>query len=174
MRSTREFKVELDNTPDWFDNHSMETLLKYLHELIMFAAVAVSMGSSIYLRRVAASGHVPTIHRLFTTAQPFLTAIAPLYGIGTLLGLAAAWVAGFPLLALWLVLAYALTIAAAILGQFSERWALRVTQLAGGETGDSPGPELAKVLQNGFVGSIFWIDVALIAVFVALMVFRPS
>ena len=153
----------------------MEALIKFLHELVMFTAVAVSMGSSLYLRRVASAGHVPTIQRVFVMARPYLKAIAPLYGVGTLLGLIAAWVAGLPLLVLWLVVAYILTVAAAILGRVSEGWAVRVTKLASQELGNEvPSGELKAVLDEKFAASIFWIDVVLIAVFVALMVFRPT
>jgi|GEM_PF-1801238 len=153
----------------------MELVVKYFHELLMFMAITISMGSSIHLRRIAKSGHVPTIRRVFDSARPFMMAISPLFGVGTLFGLWAAWAAGIPLLSLWLVCSYILTIVAASLGHVSKHWGQNVGRLAYQQTtGDDPGPELTKVLLAPFPAAVFWVDLVILVLFLILMVFRPT
>jgi len=90
------------------------------------------------------------------------------------LGLATVWIMDFNWLASWLVISYALTIAAAVLGRITEDWARRVDGLAIEEKGATPGPELQAVLSEKAPRIIRMIDMVLILVFVGLMVFRPN
>jgi hypothetical protein len=151
----------------------MATVLKYAHELVMFFAVAVSIGGSTMVFRLAKTTDVVGIRSVFQYFRPTAKLIAPLYALGTLLGLATVWIMEFDWLASWLVISYALTIVAAILGRFTEDWARRVDGLAIEEKGATPGPELQAVLNERAPRIIRMIDMVLILVFVGLMVFRP-
>jgi len=152
----------------------METVLKFSHELVMFFAVAVSIGGSTMVFRLARTNDLPGIQAAFRYFAPTAKLIAPLYGLGTLLGLATVWVMDLPWLATWLVASYVLTVFAAILGRVTESWAKRVGELASKETGAVPSAELKSVLTTRGPRIIRMIDMFLILTFVGLMVFRPS
>jgi hypothetical protein len=152
----------------------METVLKYAHELVMFFAVAVSIGGSTMVFRLAKTTDVVGIRSVFQYFRPTAKLIAPLYGLGTLLGLATVWIMDFNWLASWLVISYALTITAAILGRLTEDWARRVDALAMEDKGVTPGPELQAVLNERTPRFIRMFDMLIILVFVGLMVFRPN
>lgn len=171
--SVAEFR-HVDKSPNRPHTGFMETLLKFTHELVMFFAVAVSLGGSTMVFRLARTDNLPGIQAVFRYFAPTAKMIAPLYGAGTLLGLATVWVMGIPWLKNWLVISYALTIFAAILGRVTEGWAQKVAQLAAAETGSAPSAALKAVLTAKAPRVIRMIDMLLILIFVALMVFRPS
>ena len=152
----------------------METLLKYAHELVMFMAVATSMGGTILLFKLGKTDNVPALKAAFGLAIPTVKSISPQYGVGTLLGLVTAWVMGYNLLATWLVAAYVLTLISAVFGGMSTRWVLKVATLAETNVGDTPSPELKKALTDPFIRNLRILDSVFLVLFLALMVFRPS
>ena len=152
----------------------METLLKFAHEFVMFFAVAVSLGGSTMVFRLARTDDLPGIRAVFRYFAPTARMIAPLYGLGTLLGLLAVWAMDFPWLATWLVASYVLTVLAAVLGRVTEGWAKKVGQLAAAEQGAAPSAALKALLESKAPRIIRVVDMLLILIFVALMVFRPN
>ena len=149
-------------------------LFIYLHIFVMFLAVALSVGSELVLQRVAATENVTAIRTVFGAARPIVKAIPMVYGIGFLLGIVAAVVASFNLLAPWLLISYVLFIVSSILGgRVAGGWAEKVEQGAARNQGDTPSAELKAVLhdQRATQGMIAnWVVVALI---IAMMVFKP-
>lgn len=152
----------------------MDIFFKYTHELVMFLAVALSMGGTMLLFKVVKSESTTAIRSIFVLLRPTVKAIGPVYGIGTLLGLLAGWLGGLPLLSFWLVAAYAITILAAVLGEITKRWALKVAALAEANEDDKPGPELAAALAQKAPLTVRRLDMVILVVIIALMVFRPS
>lgn len=152
----------------------MDTLLKYTHELVMFVAVALSIGATTLLFRLRTSSDVAAIRAVFVLFRPLGQAIGPVYGLGTLLGLATVWAMGLNFLSLWLLGAYAITLAAAVLGEVQKGWIMKVARLAEAETGTAPGPELKAALASRTPVGIRLFDMVILAVIVALMVFRPQ
>jgi hypothetical protein len=152
----------------------METTLKFAHELVMFFAVAASIGGPTMVFRLAKTDDLPGIRTAFRYFLPTAKLIGPFYGLGTLLGLATVWVMDLPWLASWLVISYVLTILAAILGRVTGAWATKVAKLAAAEEGTAPSAELNALLSAKAPRIVRMIDMFLILIFVALMVFRPN
>ena len=146
----------------------------YLHIIMMFAAVAVSIGSGLLLHRVAQSGDVRTIRTTFGLAKPFGQSTPILFIIGLIFGLLAAAAGSFNFLAPWLILSYGLFAAAMVVGTVvTKPWQQRVGKAAVLNQGDAPSADLQAAIgdQRGQLG--LWINTALIVAIVFVMVAKP-
>ena len=104
----------------------------FLHIATMFSAVAVTIGTTLLLRRIGRSGDVPTIRRSFAMAAPVIRFVPPLYMLGAALGIVAIFTNGFNPFAPFLLIAYALFILATVVGiVITDPWFKRVTKLPG-------------------------------------------
>ncbi|HTP07176.1 MAG TPA: DUF2269 family protein [Anaerolineae bacterium] len=146
----------------------------YLHIFTMFLAVALSVGSELVLHRVAATENVAAIRTIFAAAKPLEKAIPMAYGIGFLLGIVAAIVASFNLLAPWLLISYVLFIVTSVLGgRVIGGWAEKVEQAAAQNQGDTPSAELKAVLHDKRATQGIIANLVAIALIIAMMVFKP-
>lgn len=146
----------------------------FLHIFTMFAAVALSVGPAWVLHRVAATENVPAIRTAFGVAQPLGRVGPMLYGIGFLLGIIAAIVASFNLLAPWLLIAYVLFIISDVLGsRVVGGWMAKVGRAVATNQGDVPSEELKQLLHDkgAWQGTIA--NLVVIALIIAVMVFKP-
>ena len=85
---------------------SLGLLLVFFHLAFMFTAVSLSYGSQLLLLFAIRSNRAENVRSVTGATQMVGTVVPPLFVIGGLFGLAAAWVFGYPLLAPWLVIAY--------------------------------------------------------------------
>jgi len=146
----------------------------YLHIFAMFLAVALSVGSELVLHQIAAAENVTAIRTAFKAAQPLEKAIPIVYGIGFLLGIVAAIVASFNLLAPWLLIAYVLFIISSVLGgRVIGGWAEKVQQGAEANQGDVPSAELKALLHEKRATQGMIANLVVIALVIAVMVFKP-
>jgi uncharacterized membrane protein len=146
----------------------------YLHIFAMFLAVALSVGSELVLHRVAATENVTAIRTVFGVAKPIEKAIPMVYGIGFLLGIVAAIVASFNLLALWLLISYVLFIVSSILGgRVVGGWAEKVEHAAAQNQGDAPSEELKALLHDKRAMQGIIANLLVIALIIGMMVFKP-
>lgn len=124
-------------------------ILVFLHVVTMFAAVAISIGPTLVLRRIGQSGDVPAIRRAFALSTPIIRAIPILFGVGALLGVVAIFANGFNPFQPFLLIAYGLFILATVVGAvITTPWFNRVTQLAAESPEASPSPELSAALDD--------------------------
>ena len=146
----------------------------YLHIFAMFMGVALSVGSELVLHRVAMTENVTAIRTVFVSAQPIGRAIPMAYGIGFLLGIIAALVVNFNLLAPWLLISYVLFIVSSILGgRVVGGWAEKVQRIATLNQGDTPSAELVAVLHDKSAMQGMLANLIVIAAIIAVMVFKP-
>jgi hypothetical protein len=149
-------------------------ILIYLHIFAMFVAVALSFGSVLVVHRVAATGHLPAIRTVFGVIAPIARVIPMIFGIGLVLGIIAAIVVGFNLLAPWLLIAYVLSgVSAYIGGSITGRWAASAGKAAAMTAGDTATPELQQLLNDTRASQALWINLAVIALIVFDMVYKP-
>jgi hypothetical protein len=146
----------------------------YLHIFAMFLAVALSVGSEVVLHQVAATENVAAIRTTFGATQSIGKAIPMVYGIGFLLGIVAAIVASFNLLAPWLLIAYVLFIISSVLGgRVIGGWAEKVQHGAEVNEGDVPSAELKALLHDQRATQGMIANLVVIALVIAVMVFKP-
>jgi len=141
----------------------------------MFSGVALSLGGTLLLFRLVKTRDLAGIRSGFRVFGPVAKLIAPTFGVGIVLGLAAVWLGNFNFLATWLVGAYIMSVLAAVLGKVTEGWAEKVGRLAAAESGDAPGPELQAALDDHKrILMVRRFDALMVAAIVALMVYRPN
>lgn len=146
----------------------------YLHICAMFLAVALSVGSELVLHQVAATENVTAIRMIFGAAQSIGKAIPMVYGIGFLLGVVAAVVASFNLLAPWLLISYVLFVVSSILGgRVVGNWAEKVERGAAQNQGDAPSAELKALLHDKRITQGMIANLVVVALIIAMMVFKP-
>ena len=146
----------------------------YLHIFTMFLAVALSVGSEWILQRVAVTENVAAIRTIFGAAKPIEKAIPMVYGIGFLLGIVAAIVASFNLLAPWLLISYVLFIVSSVLGgRVVGGWAGKAEHAAAQHDGDTPSAELKALLHDQRAVQGMIANLIVIALIIAMMVFKP-
>ena len=146
----------------------------FLHVATMFAAVAVSIGPTVVLRRIGASGDVPAIRRAFALSAPIVRAIPMLFGLGALLGVVAIFANSFNPFQPFLLIAYALFILATVVGAvISSPWFKRVTQLAAESPDAAPSPELRAALDDPGARFTDWFDPIIILAFLFDMIVKP-
>jgi hypothetical protein len=74
----------------------------------------------------------------------------------------------------WLLIAYALTVVAAVLPRFSAgAWAQRLGMAAATSPDTAPSDALAAAMDDPRAGSMLWLDFGVIAVLIADMVLKP-
>jgi hypothetical protein len=146
----------------------------FLHIATMFAAVAITIGPWLVLRRVSRSGDVPAIRRTFASAVPITRFVPVLYMLGAALGIVAIFTNGFNPFQPFLLIAYGLFILATVVGiVVTEPWLKRVTQTAAESPDEAPSPELSAALQQSNIRIIDWFDPLLILAFIFDMVVKP-
>ena len=146
----------------------------FLHVVTMFAAVAISIGPTLVLRRIGQSGDVPAIRRAFALSAPIVRAIPAVFGLGALLGVVAIFVNGFDPFRPFLLIAYALFIIATIVGAvITTPWFKRVTQLAAESPEASPSAELSAALDDPRARFTDWFDPLIILAFLFDMIIKP-
>lgn len=146
----------------------------FIHILAMFTAVAFAQGPLIVLMAAVARRDVPAIRGQLTAQMPLVRWIGPLFGLGILLGLLAVFTNGFNPLRPWLLIAYVLTIIAAVLPQFSSAaYGKRLGMALANSPGDTPSAELAAVMDDSGAKLLIWIDFLVIAALIADMVIKP-
>lgn len=146
----------------------------FLHVATMFAAVAISIGPTVVLRRIGASGDVPAIRRSFALSAPIVQAIPILFGIGALLGVVAIFVNGFDPFQPFLLIAYVLFILATVVGAvITTPWFKKVTQLAAESPDAAPSPELRAALDDPRARFTDWFDPLIIVAFLFDMIVKP-
>jgi len=146
----------------------------FLHVVTMFAAVAISIGPTLILRRIGQSGDVPAIRRAFALSAPIVRAIPAVFGLGALLGVVAIFVNGFDPFQPFLLIAYALFIIATIVGAvISTPWFKKVTQLAAESPEASPSAELSAALDDPRARFTDWFDPLIILAFLFDMIIKP-
>jgi hypothetical protein len=149
-------------------------ILKFLHIGIMFAAVAISLGPELLLRRLGRSGDVRAIRTGYSIADRIGRAIPPLYFVGMIFGLLTAWAGGMNFLAPWLLIAYGLFVVATILGAAAIGPHIsRVAALAAESPDDAPSRELTTALADPRVGTLVVVEAIVILAFVFDMVLKP-
>lgn len=147
----------------------------FLHVATMFAAVAISIGPTIVLRRIGASGDVPAMRRAFALSAPIIRAIPILFSVGALLGIVAIFANGFNPFQPFLLIAYALFIVASVVGgAITSPWFKRITQLAANSPDAAPSAELSAALDDPrarFIND--WFDPIIILAFLFDMIVKP-
>ena len=146
----------------------------FLHVVTMFAAVAISIGPTLVLRRIGQSGDVPAIRRAFAISAPIVRAIPAAFGLGALLGVVAIFANGFDPFQPFLLIAYALFIIATIVGAvISTPWFQKVTRLAAESPDASPSAELSAALDDPRARFTDWFDPLIILAFLFDMIVKP-
>lgn len=149
-------------------------ILKFLHIAIMFAAVALAIGGELILLRATATRNAVTIRGTFGAAAGVMRWIAPLFGLGALVGIIAALVGAFNPLAPWLIAAYVLFVFAMAIGAQVGGWAERVGKTAAASPDDQASPELLAAIDDPRAAMLRYLNWAIVLAFIALMVFKPG
>jgi hypothetical protein len=151
----------------------MIVLLVLLHIMVMFTAVAISQGPAVLLYSAMRRGDVAAIRAVGDGFGRVGRFIGPMFGIGVLIGLAAVFVGGFDPLAPWLLIAYGLTVVAFLTPMLvTGPRMMRVVEAAAASPTEEPSPELRSAI-GAAAGPVFWIDAALIVLFIVDMVVKP-
>lgn len=151
----------------------MIVLLVLLHILVMFTAVAISQGPAVLLYSAMRRGDVAAIRAVGEGFGRVGRFIGPMFGIGVLIGLVAVFVGGFDPLAPWLLIAYGLTVVAFLTPILvTGPRMMRVVEAAAASPTEEPSPELRTAI-GAAAGPVFWIDAALIVLFIVDMVVKP-
>ncbi|MGB8648085.1 MAG: DUF2269 family protein [Anaerolineae bacterium] len=149
-------------------------LFKYLHLIFVFAAVAASAGPELVLYRVIKSGDVRSIRTIFGAAKLLGMLSAPLFTIGMVFGLIAAYLGQFNLLAPWLIEAYVIfLVIMGIDGAMIVPWQRKVRVAAAASPDDKPSSELTALLNKRTAEYATWANDALIVLIILVMVFKP-
>ena len=146
----------------------------FLHIFTMFVAVALLVGTALMLQRVAATGNVTAIRTTFGAAAPLARTTSMVYGVGLLLGIIAAIVAQFNLLAPWLIVTYVLVAVSMYVNtRIVGKWAANVGRAAATNQGDAPSPELQQLINAKTATQATYANIVIIALIVFVMVFKP-
>ena len=148
--------------------------VKFLHVVFIVAAFAIVVGGGAMPRLVARSRDVRAIRVVFRAWMGYSNLIAPLFGLGALLGIATALVFRFDLLQPWLVISYVLVVIALVLGAgLDARWHGRVLTAALASPDEQPSEELEAALRDPIGLFAYWGLVALTAALLFDMVVKP-
>lgn len=153
---------------------SAAAIFIFLHIFTMFLGVTLSIGSALILHRVAATKNVAAIRTTFGTAAPIGRAAPMVFGVGLLLGIIAAIVGQFNLLAPWLIISYLLAAASSYLSAgIVGKWAASVGRAAAMNQGDAPSPELQQLIGDNRAAQAIYANAAIITLLIFVMVFKP-
>jgi hypothetical protein len=149
------------------------TALVVLHVLVMFAATVVSQGPAVLLYRAMRRGDVAGIRGVLDQFQGVAALIGPMYGAGVAIGLVTVFVGGYDPFAPWLIIAYVLTAIAFTTPMLvTTPRMMRVGAAAAASPIDAPSAELRAEIGRA-TSPVFWVDAALIVLFVIDMVAKP-
>jgi uncharacterized membrane protein len=153
----------------------MYNLVKFLHIILAFLAVAVSVGPELLLHRIIQTGSVPAIRTAFGLMRPLGIAIPVLYLLSVIFGFITALQGGYPLGTTWLVIAYVLYIIASILGgAIVGPWTASVGKAAAASPDEAPSEELRTLLHSPRANLAMWGNFVVLLLLVADMVFKPA
>lgn len=151
-------------------------LWKFLHIACAFAAISISFGPQLLVWLVAARRSP----RELAGAAAAATRLGPFIGILFILtgifGVLTIFLgpADFDPLAAWLVIAYILFLVGLGIGSFiTGPWIGRIAQAAAANTQDTPDSELVAVLTDPLPRVAMWVNLLVIVLLVADMVFKP-
>jgi hypothetical protein len=151
----------------------MTLALVVLHVLVMFTAVAISQGPAILLFTAMRRGDVAAIRGIGAGYGRIGPLIGALFGIGVVIGLAAVFVGGYDPFEPWLLIAYGLTVVAFLTPRLvTVPRIMRVVTAAAESPADVPSPALSDAIRAA-VGPVFWIDAAILVLFIVDMVAKP-
>lgn len=151
----------------------MTSVLVVLHILIMFTAVAISQGPAFMLYGALRRGDMAAIRVLTDQYGRLGPVIGALFGIGVLVGLVAVFVGRYNPLAPWLLIAYGLTVIAFLSPRLvTGPRIMRLARAAAASPADSPSDDLRDAI-GAAISPIFWIDAALLVLFIVDMVVKP-
>lgn len=149
-------------------------ILKVLHIVSMFAGVSLVLGMGSVAGLIARQGDVRAIRSTFPIFIRLARLIGPFFILGLVFGLATAVTGGFDLLRPWLLIAYALFVAATALGVGIEGpWQQKVLAAATASPDDAPSSELLGLVHDPRERFAFWATVVILAAFIVDMVFKP-
>jgi uncharacterized membrane protein len=153
----------------------MYNTLKFLHIILAFLAVAVSVGPELLLHRIVKTGSVPAIRTAFGMMRPLGIAIPVLYLLTVIVGFMTAGKGGYSLGATWLVIAYVLYIVASALGgAIVGPWTASVAKAAATSPDGAPSEELRALLSSPRANLAMWGNFIVLLLLVADMVFKPA
>jgi hypothetical protein len=148
-------------------------LLVFLHISVMFSAVAISQGPAFMLYRAMQKHDVAGIRAIggqFATIGP---KIGMVFGVGVVIGLITVFVGGWNPLSPWLLIAYVLTVVAILTPRLvTAPRMMRVGMAAAQSPLDAPSPELRSEIAAA-TQPIYWLDAAILVLFVVDMVVKP-
>lgn len=152
----------------------MFDIFKYLHILTMFAAVAISVGPHLILRRISRSGSVAAIKTAFGAAKSIGQLVPIVFGVGALFGLLAAATGSLNFFKPWLIIAYVIFVVMSVLGaRITAPWNMRVGKAAAMNQGDTPSAELQAAVADPAIDTAFMISVIGIVLVLIDMIFKP-
>ena len=100
--------------------------LKFLHVALMFLGAGLAIGPAALLYLLARSGDPAAIGRTFKVAERVFQISTVCYGLGIVVGFAAALAGTLDLTASWLITAYVLVAVLGVHGILFDRWTKRV------------------------------------------------
>jgi hypothetical protein len=151
------------------------THVKFLHVALMFAAVTVGVGAAIMLHRVGHTRDVLAIRRVFSLAPWFERISVILFGLGVLFGFSSVVLGIFNPLAPWLLIAYALVLAAGLNGSLVlGAWTKRVQALSLVSQTERPSPELDMALGSKIALIALIVDILLFFAIIFVMIAKPG
>lgn len=144
----------------------------FLHVLTMFVAVAMAYGPALMM--LVAQNDVRTLRGVMAANASLTRFVAPTFVLGLLFGVAAIFVHNFNPLAGWLVIAYVLFAATALMPiVFTGPWMKRVTAAAEASADDAPSAELRELLTSRRNRLLLALDALIIVALIADMVLKP-
>jgi len=153
---------------------SVTLLVLFLHIAVMFAAITVALGTSIFLRIAYMTGQVAAVRGFAMVAQRAGPLIPILFVVGGLLGLITAISFGFNLLAPWLIIAYVLWVVAMVMGVTGGRALGMKLGAALATATDGPiTPELRAIVSEPRYRAESIIEYAIIVAAIFDMVVKP-
>ncbi len=146
----------------------------FLHVLVMFFAVMAGYGPGLMMVVATRMDNVRALREVTRIG----VALAPLTGLafvtGAVLGVVAIFVHGFDPLAGWLVIAYILFAAAAVIANvFTTPWMKRVLAAADASGDASFSPELGALVNSPRIRAVLLLDALIIVALIADMVLKP-
>lgn len=145
-------------------------ILKFAHIGSMFLATALAVGPSVLLYIIARSQDEAAIRRAFARVSDIFRAAGALYGLGLLLGFAAALTGELDLTRSWLVTAYVLVGVLITFNLGFERWTRRIEHAL--DDGDDQSLAAAIAARSPRYTLAAMVTVTLLIVFV--MVVKPA
>ena len=153
----------------------MFVLFKYLHILTMFAAVAAAFVPEIWLHAIARRGDVAALRGYMSLVERVEKFIPPLFVLGLVFGLLAAWAGELDFLRPWLIASYIVfAIAMATGALLSGPWAARLAAAVSTSGTEAPSPELVAAVHDrrGVLSTAILMTTIVVLVF--LMVVKPG